>query len=233
MAPTKRIKKKVAVKKIRRTKSVRKIVTKKKSSSVSKKNLPRKKTKQSAPKIAPSISLKGLSLKETAAVISGQLEKHGHGPMLVGQACAAVYAGPRIKAHSLEFVVREYSVNTINELMASLGFVPKETHTFFSRVSPFEVMLLPAPMTVGDDVVDGSKIIKTALGPLRTLTPTDCVRHRLSMFYRWGDKQALFEAICVARRQCIDMDLVRRWSEWEWASDRFQEFTRQLSPEGF
>lgn len=171
-------------------------------------------------------SFRGLALKEAAAAIFARLDHSGHEPILTGQACAAIYGGGGIRSHALEFVIRDFTSQQINALMAELGFALKEMRTYANPVCPFEVVIAPTPLAVGDDVVADARVIKTSGGPLRMLTPTDCVRQRLSMFYRWGDRAALAEAVQVARRQPVDLDLVKRWSEWEWATDRFQEFLR-------
>ena len=173
-------------------------------------------------------SLRGLGMKEVAAAVHGLLVEGGHEPILSGQACAAIYGGQAIKSRTLEFAITGFAPAKVGALMASLGFVLKEARTFSNMSCPYEVVLLAAPLRVGDDATDGSRMIKTSSGPLRMLTPTDCVRQRLSMFYRWGDRQALTEAVQVAKRQAVEMELVARWSEWEWATDRFQEFLRAL-----
>jgi hypothetical protein len=170
----------------------------------------------------------GLGLKEAAAAVFKRLSANGHDPILSGQSCAAIYGGAGIKTSSIEFAIREFSVGPVSKLMAELGFALKESRTFACDVSPFEVTLIAAPLMIGDDSVSGSRTIKTQAGPLKLVTPTDCVRQRLSMFYRWGDRAALSDAVQVAKRQAVDMELVARWSEWEWATDRFQEFVKAL-----
>lgn len=169
-----------------------------------------------------------LGLRELAAAVSGALSKNGHDPLLAGKACAAIYGGGAIKARALEFAIREFAVAEVNRAMGALGFRLKEARTYASESCPFEVVLGPAPLTVGDDIVGDARVVKVGKDSFKMLTPTDCVRQRLSMFYRWGDRQALAEAVQVARRQKIDLDLVRRWSEWEWASDRYREFADAL-----
>jgi len=184
--------------------------------------------KAAAPVVQRPSSFKGLGLKEVAAVVFSKLLEEGHEPVLTGQGCAVIYGGTSIRARQIEFAIDDYAVDSVCALMESLGFRAKEAHTFSNAVCQFDVLLSPKPLTVGDDAVSDMRVIKTTCGPLRMLTPTDCVRQRLSMFYRWGDRNALAEAIHVARRQAIDMDFVRRWSEWEWATDRFDEFVRAV-----
>ena len=63
------------------------------------------------------------------------------------------------------------------------------------------------------------------------VTATQCVMDRLAAFYFWKDRQALDQAIAVARAHPIDLDAVRRWSQVEGQDAAFDEFARsyQLS----
>ncbi|MFA4874183.1 MAG: hypothetical protein WC956_05015 [bacterium] len=174
------------------------------------------------------ISFEGLSLRQIAARLSAYLTKCGYGPALIGKACAALHVGTSIKPKSLDLVLREYQVNELKAAMSRIGFRNTEMNTFESNRCPLAVVISPPPISVGDDIVDSLQIIKTRDGDIRTLDPTDCVRQLLSMYYRWGDRDAMEDAIAVASKHAIDLDLVRRWSEWEWCTDRFEEFLTEL-----
>ena len=173
-------------------------------------------------------SFKGLILSQVAALISSTLDKYGCDPVLIGKACAAIYGGSSIKPKIIDFVVREYNIENVAQAMKGIGFSKVGHRTFASKRCPYEVFLSTYPITVGDDVVGEVRVMKTARGPLKLLLPTDCVRQRLSMYYRWGDKEALDDAIKVGRRKKVDLKLVKRWSDWEWASERFAEFLHLL-----
>ena len=112
--------------------------------------------------------------------------------------------------------------------MAELGFKDAGAKTFVSRRCPFDVVLAPAPLTVGDDVVRNIDTLKTREGAINLLSPTDCVRERLAMYYQWGDQEAFREAIDVARRHPVDQALIKRWSDYEWYADRYAEFLGAL-----
>ncbi len=212
-----------AGKKISRKRAVKKARSAEK---VAKRVSPGKKVAR-APKVA-AISFEGLSLRQIAAKVSDYLEKTGYGPALTGRACAAIHVGALIKPKSLDFVLREYQVNELADAMRAIGFTNTEMNTFESKRCPFSVVFSPPPISVGDDIVDSLQILKTRDGMIRMLDPTDCVRQRLSMFYRWGDREAFDDAIQVATRHPVDLDLVKRWSEWEWCSDRYDEFLARL-----
>lgn len=173
-------------------------------------------------------NLEGLTIKQIAARLSSYLAEGGYSPALIGKACAAIHAGPSVKPASLDFVVREYQVDDLTHVMSGIGFKNTGNNTFESRTCPVPVIISPPPIAVGDDVVDELQTIRTRDGMIKILFPTDCVRHCLSMYYKWGDTDALLDAVAVASRNKIDLDKVRRWSEWEWCSDRFEEFLVEL-----
>ena len=58
------------------------------------------------------------------------------------------------------------------------------------------------------------------------ITATQCVMDRLAAFYFWKDRQALEQAIAVARAHPIDLDAVSRWSQAEGQDVAFDEFAR-------
>lgn len=172
---------------------------------------------------------KGNRIRDVAALVFARLAGEGHGPVLTGRACAAIHGGRSIRPSAIEFVIKDYSMDAVSAAMAKIGFKPSDSRSYVKRGCPFEVVLTPAPVVVGDDVVERTSRVKARGGGICLLSPTDCVRQRLSLFYKWGDRTAFEDALKVARRHRIDIELVRRWSGWEWASDRFEEFEKALA----
>lgn len=171
----------------------------------------------------------GLGLERLVMFLSTHLTERGHDPILVGEACAALYAGGTIEPKHIEFVIGDYIVETVCKTMSLVGYKVVDSRTFAHKNSPYEVILSPKPIAVGDDIVTDIKALRHQGTTLRILSATDCVRYMLSMYYRWGDKLGLSYAVKVTKKHKIDMDLVRRWSEWEWCGDRFEEFLRELA----
>lgn len=231
MVIKKTAKKTVAKKKVAK-KPVKKVVKKvaKKTGAAAKAARPSRAIKKGKPLKAKQSgkALEGLVISQVAAVISSYMEEQGYEPVLTGKSCAAIHAGTSIHPKTLDFIVRDFTNDEVAETMAGVGFLDSGHRTFSNKYCPYEVLLTTHPVVVGDDVVSDVKVMRTAKGPLKLLTPTDCVRQRLSMFYRWNDREALDDALKVARKHEIDMDLVRRWSDWEWASERYDEFAELL-----
>jgi hypothetical protein len=173
-------------------------------------------------------SFAGLPLRQLVAKLRAHLGAHGFAPVLTGRACAAIYAGSAIKPRAIDFVVDEYSVNQLDDAMNEVGFADAGGHTYTNKRCPLDVVFLPPPLAVGDDIVRQVAALRTREGPILILSPTDSVRERLAAYYQWGDREALAEALQVARRHEVDLALVKRWSEHEWFADRYAEFVGML-----
>jgi len=228
------------IRRMKKKKAARKKTPKVKREPAKKKAAPKKKKAAQAPKKsaekpakrAKAIDFEKLTLRQAVAKLSEHLEEVGYEPVLTGSACAAVYVGPSITPEAINFVIDEYTAGEIEQAMRKLGFKRSSLNHYESRKAPFDVIFSPPPLAVGDDVVRDIVDAQARPGKFKMLNPTDCVRQRLSMFYRWGDVDAFAEAIEVARRHEIDMELVRRWSEWEWCSDKYAEFVSALEKAG-
>lgn len=181
-----------------------------------------------AAKGARPADIKGLNVRDLAALICSGLTAQGFDPVLTGRACAAIYGGPSIHPDALDFVISEYVISKIKAAMGRLGFQCRVHRTYGSKNSEIEVTFLPPPLCVGDNIVEDVHVVRTSKGDLRMLGSTDCVRQRLSMYYRFADQDALRDAVLVAKRHRIDMELVKRWSHWEWASDKFDDFQKLM-----
>lgn len=223
-------KKKAAGKKTKKT--VKKPAGKK--AARKKKKAPKKGAKRATKSVGRSkaIDFEKLTLRQAVARLTEYLEEVGYEPVLTGSACAAVYVGPSLKPAAINLVIDEYTASEIEQAMKRLGFARSSMNHYESKRAPFDVIFSPPPLAVGDDVVREIVTAQARPGKFKMLNPTDCVRQRLSMFYRWGDAEAFSEAVEVARRHEIDMELIKRWSEWEWCADKYGEFVSALAKAG-
>lgn len=73
---------------------------------------------------------------------------------------------------------------------------------------------------MGDSPVLELGQVPTEQGVLVLLTPTDCVKDRLSAYYHWHDRQAL--------EQAVDIEAVRQWLEQEGMHEKFAHFRGAL-----
>ena len=81
---------------------------------------------------------------------------------------------------------------------------------------------------IGDEYITESNIdgLTTALGVLRLLSPTDCIKDRLANCYYSNDQQCYQQALMVALQQPVDWENLRRWHENERQTAAFDLFLR-------
>jgi hypothetical protein len=178
-------------------------------------------------------SLKNISIKDLALIIGAQLSKYGIDAVLTGGAVVSIYSKNKYVSYDLDFVTYDPhgSAKAIKEAMKEIGFAITP-NTFFSNPDcKYVIEFIPAPLSVGSEPAKEIKNIKSGLGQLRLLSPTDCVKDRLAAFYHWNDKQALEQALMVAKNNKVDMKEVQRWSKVEGKSDQYDIFLSHYNNE--
>jgi hypothetical protein len=73
--------------------------------------------------------------------------------------------------------------------------------------------------------------MKFRTGTLRIISPTDCIKDRLAHYYHWGDRQCLQQAILVASRHKVDLDVIQSWSRAEGELDEYERIKEDLQKE--
>ena len=88
---------------------------------------------------------------------------------------------------------------------------------------------LAAFIGIGEESVRQIDEITTSTGVVRIISPTDCVKDRLSWYYHGNDKECLEQAVLVAQANDIDMQEVKRWSVAEGMGALFGKIKDRLS----
>ena len=117
--------------------------------------------------------------------------------------------------------------NLIKVAMESLGFC-EENRYFRHPDSDVLVEFPPGPLGIGEEPVKQVDEMETGVGTLRIISPTDCVKDRLSWFYHDRDTECLEQAILVATDNEIDLGEVERWSIVEGKGKAFAEIKGRL-----
>lgn len=84
------------------------------------------------------------------------------------------------------------------------------------------------PLGVGDAPVNDIASKENETGILKLLTPTDCIKDRLAVYYHWDDLQSLDQAVWVAEQNEIDLDSIEEWSTKEQEIEKFVTFKKRL-----
>lgn len=130
----------------------------------------------------------------------------------------------------LDFVNAGFAKRSlIRGAMESLGFREEGRH-FRHPDTPILIEFPAGPLGIGDEPVKQIVELETGVGTLRILSPTDCVKDRLSWFYHGGDTECLEQAVFVAQDNDIDLKEVERGSKAEGKGEAFAQIRARLRP---
>ena len=175
-----------------------------------------------------------MSRAALAAYVQEHLREKGIDTVLSGGACVSVYSDGKYLSMDLDMIHTSLMYpkrRLLRDAMSELGFA--ERGRYFAHADTELFVEFPSgPPAVGEEPVREIVEIRQVTGLLRIISPTDCVKDRLTGFYHDDDKQCLEQAILVANEHPIDLKEVERWSEGEGAGDRFKEIEERLSSGG-
>lgn len=165
---------------------------------------------------------------EIAAWVCSFLNTHNINAVLSGGGVVSIYTHNRYQSMDLDFVENvSSSRRKVKQVLSQIGF--KEENRYYRHPETEMIIELPpGPLAVGNEPVREIHELSFSTGILKLLSPTDCVKDRLSAFYHWDDKQALEQAVLVSQSQDVDYDEVERWSKAEGRHDRFEHYQSLL-----
>jgi len=167
-------------------------------------------------------------MTELGAVVCEALKKEGIDAFLTGGAFVSIYTQNKYQSFDLDFVAIE-DRKKIKRCMEKIGFKQDKSRYFIHPNSPYFVEFPGSAVMVGDELIHEFAEINTQKGTLKLLTPTDCVKDRLSAFYHWNDRQGLEQAVWVAKAYPVDLQNVEEWSQKERMTSKFDEFKKSLA----
>ncbi|RYZ75280.1 MAG: hypothetical protein EOP06_32585 [Proteobacteria bacterium] len=164
------------------------------------------------------------SLRELAFIVCTAMDKANAEVVLSGGGAATVYAPDAYQSRDLDFIFAFWSSFGISgKPLLDLGF-RKENDLYRHDLTRYTVEFPAGPLAVGGEEIMHWNTLKEDGLLLRILTPTDCVRDRLSWFLLEGDYPALEQALAVATRTTIDLQIIEKWCKAEKAVKEFQIF---------
>ncbi len=171
-----------------------------------------------------------ISAPDLAGLIGSHLASQGIDVTLVGGTCVSIYSDNLYQSDDLDFVDRSYTPGKhLKTAMGHLGFSPIGRY-YEHPDCPFLVEFPPGPPSVGDQPIRQWTTLTTPLGTFSLITAEDCIKDRLAAFFHWGDRQALQQALWVAKDQRgeYDLEAIRAWSEHEGEPGKFDDFRSLL-----
>ncbi len=166
---------------------------------------------------------------EMAAYVQSILEQHEIKVVLSGGAATAFHSDNKYVSYDIDLInIYSSSRKSIKTILSTYGF-NEENRYFRHPLSKFFLEFPPGPLTVGQEPVKMIDEVRLETGILKVISPTDCVKDRLSAYYHWGDQQGLQQALLIARTKKVDLDEVKRWSEHEGKMEEFKIFLIEFS----
>jgi hypothetical protein len=173
-------------------------------------------------------TVREMNIGELAAYVCSHLDRYGIHVALGGGAVVSIYASDNYVSMDLDFIdLLQTTRLKLKKVLKEIGFKEKNRY-FVSEETEFFIEFPSGPLAVGNEPVKKLAELQFETGKLRLLSPTDCVKDRLSAFYHWGDRQCLQQAVWVAQMKQIDLIEVERWSRQEGAAEKFVEFRAEL-----
>lgn len=173
----------------------------------------------------------GISARELAGFIASHLAGQAIDVTLVGGTCVSIYSNDFYQSDDLDFVDRSYTPSKkLKEVMAQIGFSPVGRY-YEHPDSPFVVEFPAGPLSVGDDPIKEWSTLATPMGTFTLITPQDCIKDRLSAYFYWNDRQALDQAVWVAKDQVgeYSLDEISKWAQREGELEKYQIFADRLT----
>lgn len=167
-----------------------------------------------------------MSIKELACFINENLKASGIDAILVGGACVTIYSQNRYQSYDLDFVAYE-ELSLIEKVLGKLGF-KRKGRSFAHEDCSYLIDFVNPPIAIGNEPIQQFEILQTPMGTLQLLTPTDCVKDRLSSFFHWNDMQAFEQALLVANDCTIDLNDIKRWAKQEGHDEKMKSFLKKL-----
>jgi len=171
-----------------------------------------------------------MSRAALGAFVQEHLRARGIDTVLSGGACVSIYSNEQYVSMDLDLIHTSLLApkrRLLRESMEELGFA-QEGRYFRHEETEFFIEFPKGPPAVGEEPVKEIIDRHEETGILRIISPTDCVKDRLTWFYHDGDSQCLEQAVVVCQQNCIDLDEIERWSLGEGRRDLFGQIRRQL-----
>lgn len=169
-----------------------------------------------------------LSVAEFAAAVQEALRKAGVEVVLSGGSCVSVWSNNAYRSDDIDLIPVGLATRpNIRRVMIGLGFTEKNRYF----IHPNQVLWVEfpnGPLGVGEEMPREISSLAQKTGMLRLLSPTDCVKDRLTWWYHDKDRQGLEQAVAVAQRHSVDIAEVRRWSVGEGCAAAFELISKRL-----
>jgi hypothetical protein len=167
------------------------------------------------------------TIEEIGAIVCQALKDVGIDAFLSGGAVVSIYSKNEFESFDLDFVSFG-DRQKIKAIMEVLGFLQDRSRLFRHPESIYMVEFPGTALQIGDEPIQefAERIVNGKT--LKLLTPTDCVKDRLSAYIHWSDPQGLYQAALVARDHPCKLGEIEKFCLAEGSNVAFQAFQARL-----
>lgn len=156
------------------------------------------------------------TLEETASYICTKLKENGIDVVLSGGSCMEIYTHKNFSSYDIDFIANpSYTSKKIESTMLSMGFKKVDGRYYKYEHNPNYIEFPTGPVSLGNEFPKKFDELKTLVGTLVLLTPTDCIKDRLCAYVYHGGEECFQQAIAVAHLNFIDFDDLKNWAKKE------------------
>jgi len=157
-----------------------------------------------------------ITLEDTAAYICTKLKENGIDVVLSGGSCMEIYTHKNFSSYDIDFIANpSYTAKKISEVMLSIGFNKVDGRYYKYENNPNYIEFPTGPVSLGNEFPKKFDELKTLVGTLVLLTPTDCIKDRLCAYVYHGGNECFQQAMAVAHLNEIDINNLKKWAKNE------------------
>ena len=175
-------------------------------------------------------SIGKMSRAELAAFIQTNLKEAGIDVVLSGGSCVSIYSNELYVSMDLDFIntqVFTFKKSILVKTMLEMGFVQNGRH-FSNLDTKYYVEFPSGPPAVGEELIKDIIIKRLSTGTLKIISPTECIKDRLTWYYHDNDLQCLEQAFMVAKNNTFDINEIQRWSKNEGMFEKFKGIKKKF-----
>lgn len=169
------------------------------------------------------------SEEELWKFVAAHLRSKNIDSILVGGAVVSIYTDGAYESGDLDFILTDYFIKNLPEVMAEIGFKRKGRHYVHPDCHHLFVEFPKGPLEIGDDFNIIPEVVEVEGKPIKILSPTDCVKDRLASYTYFKSREGFDQAILVAQKHPVNLGSIEAWCKKEGAEATFREFSETLS----
>ncbi len=172
------------------------------------------------------------TLVDLAYEVCTALDLNGITAVLSGGGAATVYAPDAYQSRDLDFILQLSATDGLpnDQPLRDIGFNQRDRSGIYSHaLVVFTLEFPPGPLAIGAEIITQWQTLhreETAL--LHIITPTDSVRDRLAAAIHWNDFMSIRQAVAVAARHEVDLNVIESWCDSEGGARQFRSFIDAL-----